>query len=422
VSVVNVRPVHTAYSDAWPDIVRVPHAPVRATIARRIFHRAIAKLPMRVAEPNGRFYGGGGVTDPVMQIHRVDSFFNRLGSSGTIGFGEAFMAKDWSTDDLAGVLTAFADNLSQLVPTPLHKLRHVVLDKMPSHHENTLDGAKQNIAHHYDLSNELFALFLDPSMTYSSALFLGDPAKSSEPLQDAQARKIDRLLDEANVHAGAQVLEIGTGWGELAIRAARRGAHVTSLTISTEQAHLARERIEREGLSDRAIVLLQDYRDTTGSFDAVVSVEMIEAVGNRHWGTYFGTIDKVLRPGGRVALQAILQDANTLRATENTYTWIRKYIFPGGQLSSVEDIERTLDRHTSLRVTDCLRFGSSYAETLRRWRASFEEHAAAVDRIGFDETFRRMWSLYLAYSEAGFRSEYLDVAQLTMVKGAPTVG
>jgi cyclopropane-fatty-acyl-phospholipid synthase len=411
-----------AYADAWPDIARVPHAPVRATIARRIFHRAIAKLPMRVAEPNGRFYGGGSVTDPVMQIHRVDSFFNRLGSTGTIGFGEAYMAKDWSTDDLAGVLTVFADNLSHLVPAPLHKLRHVVLDKMPSHHDNTLDGAKQNIAHHYDLSNELFALFLDPSMTYSSALFVGDPAKSGEPLQDAQTRKIDRLLDEANVHAGAQLLEIGTGWGELAIRAARRGAHVTSLTISSEQAHLARERIEREGLSDRATVLLQDYRDTTGSFDAVVSVEMIEAVGSRHWGTYFSTIDKVLRPGGRVALQAILQDANTLRTTENTYTWIRKYIFPGGQLSSVEDIERTLDRHTSLRVTDCLRFGSSYAETLRRWRESFEEHAAAVDRIGFDETFRRMWSLYLAYSEAGFRSGYLEVAQLTMVKGAPTVG
>jgi cyclopropane-fatty-acyl-phospholipid synthase len=386
-------------------------------VARRVFRRAVAKLPMRVAEPHGRFYGGGAVTDPLMQIHRVDSFFNRLGAVGTIGFGEAYMAGDWSTDDLAGVLTVFAEHISHLVPAPLHHLRHVALGKAPAVHNAAAgDLLRQDAAHHYDLGSSFYALFLDPSMTYSAALFVGDAATDDTSLHEAQCRKIDRLLDAADVHAGARVLEIGTGWGELAIRAARRGAQVTSLTISTEQAHLARERIEREGLSDRATVLLQDFRDTVGTFDAVVSVEMIEAVGERHRSTYFETVDRVLRPGGRFGLQAILQDDATVRATQDTYTWIRKYIFPGGQLSSIEAIERTLDQRTSLRVTDFMRFGASYAETLKRWRARFEEQAVAVQRLGFDETFRRMWSLYLAYSEAGFRSGYLDVAQLTMVK------
>jgi len=286
---------------------------------------------------------------------------------------------------------------------------------VPAAHDNSVEGARANIAHHYDLSNELFRTFLDESMTYSSALFEGDPATSREDLRMAQHRKIDRLLDAAGVHGGSTVLEIGTGWGELAIRAARRGAQVTSLTISTEQADLARERIEREGLSQQASVQLTDYRESSGTYDAVVSVEMIEAVGAPHWGTYFGTIDARLRPGGRACIQAILQDDAALRATRETYTWIRKYIFPGGQLASIPAIEHVL-RGTSLRLSEAHAFGKHYAETLKRWRAAFEQHAADVTRLGFDEVFRRMWSLYLAYSEAGFASGYLDVAQLTLTK------
>jgi cyclopropane-fatty-acyl-phospholipid synthase len=215
---------------------------------------------------------------------------------------------------------------------------------------------------------------------------------------------------------GSRVLEIGTGWGELAVRAARRGARVTSLTISTEQAELASERIAAAGLADRVDVLLKDYREIEGSYDAVVSVEMIEAVGANHWETYFRTIDRSLAPGGRVGLQAILQDDYTVLATRDTYTWIRKYIFPGGQLASVEAIDRTISAHTALRISDRYSFGRHYAETLRRWRARFEEQVKTVAALGFDETFRRMWSLYLAYSEAGFRTGYLDVAQLTLTK------
>jgi cyclopropane-fatty-acyl-phospholipid synthase len=400
----------------WPDIATVPHSPVRAAVARRIFRRAVERIPLRVTEPGRQSYGGGTSADPVLDLVRPTSFFHRLGATGTIGFGEAYMAGDWTADDLTGVLAAFAGHMRELVPAALHRLRHAVLRRQPATHDNTVDGARQNIHHHYDLSNDLFKTFLDESMTYSSAIFNGEPYGADDDLADAQRRKVDRLLDAANVGLSTKVLEIGTGWGELAICAARRGAEVTSLTISTEQAVLARARIEDAGLSDRVTVLLQDYREAQGSYDAVVSVEMIEAVGANHWDEYFGTIDRVLRPGGRVGLQAILQDDYTVLATRDTYTWIRKYIFPGGQLASVEAIGRVLTRATSLRISDRYSFGRHYAETLRRWRERFEAHADEVGRLGFDETFRRMWSLYLAYSEAGFRTGYLDVAQLTLTK------
>jgi cyclopropane-fatty-acyl-phospholipid synthase len=376
----------------------------------------VRRIPLRVVEPGDNWYGGGTSADPVLRLVRPDAFFHRTGDSGTIGFGEAYMAGDWTTDDLPGVLAAFAGNMRSLIPSSLQKLRHAVLSVQPHHHDNTIEGARRNIHQHYDLSNDMFGLFLDETMTYSSALFDGEPHDAPDDLATAQRRKIDRLLDTAGVRSGTRVLEIGTGWGELAMRAAARGADVTSLTISTEQAALAKERIAAAGLADRAHVLLQDYRETTGRFDAVVSVEMIEAVGANHWNTYFATIDRVLAPGGRVGLQAILQDDETVRLTKDTYTWIRKYIFPGGQIASVEAIERTLRAHTALRIADRYTFGRHYAETLHRWRTQFEARAAEVGALGFDEIFRRMWSFYLAYSEAGFRTGYLDVAQFTLTK------
>ncbi|MFN2561437.1 MAG: class I SAM-dependent methyltransferase [Jatrophihabitans sp.] len=407
-------PTHVA-DQRWPDIATVPRKPVRAVIAKRIFRHAVRRLPLRVVEPTD-WYGGGTGTDPVMRLVRPDAFFARLGDSGTIGFGEAYMAGDWTTDDLTGALSAFAANMRDMVPPILHKLRNAVLSRQPGSHDNTIEGARENIHQHYDLSNVLFKLFLDETMTYSAALFSDDPARSPDSLADAQRRKIDRLLDCAGVGPGTRLLEIGTGWGELALRAAARGALVTTLTISTEQAALAEDRIRAAGLTDQVTVLLQDYRRVRGRYDAVVSVEMIEAVGANHWDEYFATIDRVLVPGGRVGLQAILQDDYTVLATKDTYTWIRKYIFPGGQLASVEAIGRALSAQTSLTVSDRYSFNQHYAETLRRWRLRFEERADEVEALGFDETFRRMWSLYLAYSEAGFRTGYLDVQQMTLTK------
>ncbi|MCB0894909.1 MAG: class I SAM-dependent methyltransferase, partial [Nocardioidaceae bacterium] len=234
----------------------------------------------------------------------------------------------------------------------------------------------------------------------------------------AQLRKIDRLLDSAGVGPGTRVLEIGTGWGELAIRAAARGATVRSVTLSVEQQALARERVAAAGHADRVQIDLCDYRDVAGTYDAVLSVEMIEAVGHEYWTTYFRTLDRVLAPGGRAGIQAILMPHDRMLATRGSYTWINKYIFPGGFLPSAQVIDEITSRHTTLRVTDRLAFGPDYAETLRRWDEAFLGRREEVLALGFDETFLRMWHFYLSYSRAGFDAGYLDVQQLTLARGA----
>jgi len=403
-------------ADRWPDVARVPAQPVRAAVARWLTRRAVRRLPIRVVLPDGTTWGAGHADDPALHLVRPDAFFHRVGADGLIGFGEAYQAGEWDTDDLAGLLTVMAGQLSTLVPSSLQRFRNAALRRRPSHQDNTVEGARENIHRHYDLSNELFQLFLDESMTYSSALFDSDPTIGHpDDLTAAQHRKIDRLLDVAGVGEGTRLLEIGTGWGELAIRAAERGAQVTTVTISVEQADLARARIAAAGYAERVDVRLQDYREVDGEYDAIVSVEMIEAVGWNHWPTYFAVLDGLLAPGGRVGLQAITMPHDRMLATRDTYTWIVKYIFPGGHLPSIREIEQQV-RATSLEVVDEHRFGLHYAETLKRWRRTFLAGSAEVDDLGFDAVFRRMWSLYLAYSEAGFRSGYLDVVQFGLQK------
>ena len=246
-----------------------------------------------------------------------------------------------------------------------------------------------------------------------------DPLVHSPDLAEAQGRKIERLLDEAGVGDGTRVLEIGTGWGELAIRAARRGATVHSITLSIEQLELAEQRIAAAGFADRVDRRAVDYRAlaTTGAtYDAVLSVEMIEAVGHEFWGTYFQTIDQVLAPGGRVAIQAITMPHDRMLATRDAHTWINKYIFPGGFLPSVEVIDQITRDETALRLTGRLALGSHYAETLRRWDGRFLAQRDAVLALGFDEIFMRMWHFYLEYSRAGFACGYIDVQQLTFTR------
>jgi cyclopropane-fatty-acyl-phospholipid synthase len=259
-------------------------------------------------------------------------------------------------------------------------------------------------------------------MTYSSALFDHDVPLSGQDLEAAQTRKVERILDQAGVGPDSHVLEIGIGWGTLAIAAARRGAQVTGITLSTEQLQLARRRVDDAGLTDRVDLRLQDYRAVTGSYDAIVSVEMIEAVGEEYWPEYFRTLDQLLTPGGSIAIQAILMDHDRMRATRNSYSWIQKYIFPGGLIPSRTAIDEALARYSSLTVDDDHRFGADYAETLRRWRRQFAANWQVVRAQGFDETFRRTWEYYLAYSEAGFASGYLDVAQLTISVETPREG
>jgi cyclopropane-fatty-acyl-phospholipid synthase len=236
----------------------------------------------------------------------------------------------------------------------------------------------------------MFEVFLDPSMTYSSAWFA-----PGDDLHAAQLRKIDGILDMAGVREGMHVLEIGTGWGALALRAAERGARVTTLTISAEQKELAEKRIAEAGFASQVQVLLRDYREAQGSYDAVVSVEMIEAVGEEYWPTYFSTIARVLKPGGRVGLQAITMPHDRMLATRSSYTWIHKYVFPGGQLLSVPSIQENVAA-VGLRISSRRQLGPHYALTLHEWRERFLAGWDKVAEAGFDPVFSRMWDFYLS--------------------------
>ncbi len=409
--------IDTRRSDLLPAVPAGAAARVRAGVAFRLFRHAVARLPLRIEFPDGEILGVGARAEPLprMIIRDPDAFFTRLGSAGLIGFGESYTAGEWTAPDPAAVLTVLARRITRLIPPTLQRLRHLVLPSRPEGEIGTMVNARTNIEYHYDLSNELFALFLDETMTYSAAMF-DDPKTSTwDGLAQAQRRKIDRLLDAAGVRAGTRVLEIGTGWGELCLRAAARGACVHSVTLSAQQLELARARVGAAGLDDAVDIELCDYRDVRGKFDAVVSVEMIEAVGHRHWPAYFRCLNDRLAPGGTIALQAITMPHDRMLATRDTYTWIQKYIFPGGFLPSVEAIEQTAGA-AGLRVRDRYGFGEHYAQTLRLWRDRFDTHADAVAAIGFDVGFRRLWQFYLAYSEAGFRSGYLDVAHIVLTR------
>ena len=395
----------------WPDVAVTGGSGPRAEIARLLFGAAVASLPIRVMLPGGRRLGAGRAGAPLMMIHNPGAFFTRLGAGGLIGFGESYMAGDWDCADLTGLLTVFAAHVGDLVPTPFQRLRTMAVRRKPAAGGQTKAGARRNIGRHYDLSNEFFGLFLDETMTYSSALF---ETAADRLLGQAQQRKIDRLLDQARVGPGSRLLEVGTGWGELAIQAARRGAAVRTVTISARQHELAARRVAEAGLADRVSVELRDYRDVSGRYDAICSVEMIEAVGDRYWDVYFAKLDRLLAPGGRVALQSITMPHDRMMATRRTYTWILKYIFPGGLIPSVTAIEDSLSRRTRLRVTERFDFGPHYAQTLRIWRDRFDARRDEVIALGFDGVFIRMWLFYLCYAEAGFLAGYLNVSQLTL--------
>jgi cyclopropane-fatty-acyl-phospholipid synthase len=410
----------------WPSIVRTPRAPLHATVARLVFERAVSMVPVRVTTPDGEVRGGDtSPRAPEFRVVRPAAFFARLGRDTKVGFGEAYMAGDWKAGegtDLADLLTPFSARLTTLVPQPLQRLRGLVDQRIPAHHENTPEGSRDNISAHYDLSNDLFEAFLDPTMSYSSGWFGDDvDLTAATDLEAAQLRKIDGILDYADVREGTRVLEIGSGWGALAVRAAQRGAVVTSVTLSQEQLDLARKRAGEAGLNHLVEFRLQDYREVEGEYDAIVSVEMIEAVGEEYWPTYFAAIDRLLAPGGKVAIQAITMSHERMLVTRRSFGWIQKYIFPGGLIPSLEAIDQTLVAHTSLRVSQRRELGPHYARTLRLWRERFTESWDQIHEHGFDETFRRMWEFYLAYCEAGFRTGYLGVSQLQLTR-APSWG
>ncbi|MEU8256996.1 class I SAM-dependent methyltransferase [Micromonospora inaquosa] len=407
----------------WRPPDTLPPAPIRRRLTRFAVAPMARRLGIRVMLPDGRVLGGTDQQTPLMRLNRPEALYRRFGAFGPIGFGESYQAGEWDADDLAALLTTVAGHLRSIAPKPVLWLtRFQARGRRSLETRNTPWAAARNVRHHYDLPEELFALFLDETMTYSAAIFptdaAGRPQADEAQLPAAQRHKIDRLLDLAGVGPGIQLLEIGTGWGALAVAAARRGAHVHTVTLSVNQCRAARMRAAEAGVADRVRVELCDYRDIrphrANGYDAIVSAEMLEGVGGEFWPDYFTALDRLLAPGGRAAIQTITMRHDDMLATRAKDTWIHRYIFPGGLIPSVSAIEAACRRHTRLRVHRVGSYGSHYAATLRLWRERFDRHADDVAALGLDRAFQRTWHLYLAYSEAGFAAGHLDVEHLLL--------
>ncbi|MGC6456537.1 MAG: class I SAM-dependent methyltransferase [Coraliomargaritaceae bacterium] len=349
---------------------------------------------------------------PEQIIIRDNAFFGRVLAGGSVGLGESYVEGLWETPNLAAVLRILGQNQEYLgrAPRGFSLIGRWVNRFIHLGRRNTLKNSRSNIQQHYDLSNEFYQCFLDPSMTYSSALF----SDYYETLENAQMVKIDRMLDLAGVKAGDHVLEIGSGWGALAIRAAQRGAKVKTITLSDEQYALARERIQEANLCDHIEIVLQDYRDLEGQYDAVLSCEMIEAVGQSFLPSYFKTIRNSLKPGSRAVIQAITIPDERYAAYCRSCDWIQKHIFPGGHLPSPGAIHQCVDQAGGMAVESMQGFGKDYAETLQRWRRNFNTSRQRVETLGFDDPFCRKWNYYLAYCEAGFDAGLIDVQHVVL--------
>ncbi len=342
-------------------------------------------------------------------IVRDYRFIRRALLSGDIGFAEGYMAGEWDTPDLAallGALSANFDNLQRLAyGNPLARLFHGLGHALRG---NSRRGSRRNIHAHYDLGNDFYARWLDPTMTYSSARF----ETPDQPLADAQRNKYAMLARGMGLTAEHNLLEIGCGWGGFAEFAAKEiGARVTGVTISKAQYDFARKRLFDQGLAERAQIKFIDYRDIDGRFDRVASIEMFEAVGEPYWPAYFGKIRELLSPGGRAGLQIITIRDRDFEDYRRRADFIQRYIFPGGMLPSEERLREETAR-AGLAFDGVSRFGRDYADTLRIWLRNFDASWSGIAPLGFDERFRRLWRFYLAYCEAGFRTGRIDVIQL----------
>lgn len=347
---------------------------------------------------------------------RDRSFFRRVVAGGEIGFGEAYQDGLCDSPDLVQLLTLAILNRQavDLNRGPMRLLSKRANLRLHRSRSNTKERSKDNIHAHYDLGNEFFALFLDETLTYSSAVFAYD----GQPLADAQREKYRRMCEFARIGPSSRVLEIGGGWGGFALyAAAEHGCRVTSLTISQEQFDLASQRVRDAGLESLVDVRLTDYRDAEGSFDAIVSIEMFEAVGAEYFETFFRKCASLLEPGGVLAMQVITVPDRNFAAQKNGVNWIQKHVFPGGVLPSLAEMERA-NAETRLIVASLDHIGRHYAVTLRRWREAFWERIADVRRQGYDERFIRTWDYYLAACEAGFLAGAIDDLQIAFEKPA----
>jgi len=397
--------------------VVTPGVPRIGDPRRRLVERLIPPLAvgtLRIVLPNGGIVqriGAESGPEATLRLHRWRGLA-RLLVGGDIGFGEAFVAGDWSSPDLVELLRLAARNLgaldARLRGSPLlrvaARLRHLA-------HRNSKAGSKRNIVAHYDLGNDFYRRWLDDTMLYSSALW----RDGATTLEAAQAAKLGRIRDLLALEGGERVLEIGCGWGALAAHLAEAaGAHVTGLTLSPAQHAWARAVASEAGVADRVDLRIEDYRDVEGAYDRIVSIEMFEAVGEAWWPTYFETVANRLRPGGRAVLQVITIAEERFEGYRRDTDFIQHHVFPGGFLPAPSAFRAAAAR-AGLEVAQEETFGLSYAETLAEWRRRFHAAWGDIAELGFDDRFRRLWDYYLAYCEAGFREATIDVGLFVLV-------
>lgn len=356
---------------------------------------------------------GNGTPLAVLEV-RDPAFFDAVLARGDIGFAESYLDGDWDSPDLARLLTVLADNRDALARAVYGSAFHLVAARIRHLlNANTRSGSRRNIMAHYDLGNDFYRRWLDPTMSYSAALYSSGGERSMASAQLAKYRRILRCL---GVRPGDRILEIGCGWGGFAETAAREaGAEVHGVTLSPSQLAWAEERLRVAGLDGQVRLELRDYRDLSGEYDHIVSIEMFEAVGERWWNTYFGQLSRLLKPEGRALIQTItIRDDLFARYRRGT-DFIQQYVFPGGMLPSPAVFARNAQR-SGLAVRDAFAFGPDYARTLAGWLAAFDAAWPEISRQGFDESFRRLWRFYLAYCEAGFRSGCTDVHQFELMR------
>ena len=362
-------------------------------------------------------FGGGDVSiapSATVVIHEQRAY-SRILTGGTMGAAEAYIDGDWSTEQLTDVTRVFSANIP-ILEAMKHKQNWFIKAGVKLAHaarKNSVSGSRENIAAHYDLGNEFFSLFLDPSLMYSSAVY----PKDSDNLAEASQHKLKLICEDLELKPTDHLVEIGTGWGGMAIYAAENyGCKVTTTTISKEQLDYARAEVERRGLQDKVTLLFEDYRNLSGQFDKLVSIEMIEAVGHEYFDTYFGRVSSLLKPDGKAVIQAITINEQRYEDYRKSVDFIKRYIFPGGCLPSLNIISGALTRTTDMQIIDLRDIAIDYAKTLKHWHEAFMAELDAVKSLGFDEKFIRMWRFYLSYCEGGFRERIIGTYQITMAK------
>ena len=364
-----------------------------------------------------RRYGQRDVLCPLsVTLHVHDPrFYSDITFGGSIGAGEAYMQGYWSVDDLTALVRILLQNRTVLdgMETGLARLTAPLQKSLHWINRNTRGGIRRNITAHYDLGNEFFALFLDPTMMYSSAMFM----RPTMTLEAAQVARLDHICRKLDLTAHDHLLEIGTGWGGMALYAARHyGCRVTTTTLSQAQYELTSERVRAAKLDERITVLLKDYRDLDGVYDKLVSIEMIEAVGHDFYDTYFGKCAALLKADGLMLLQAITIADQRYDAARRSVDFIQRYIFPGGCIPSITAMSDSITRSSDLKITHLEDIGPHYATTLRRWRENFFRNIEAVRALGYPDSFIRMWEFYLCYSEGGFEERALGDVQMLLAK------